>query len=126
KENQLDQVISVVPYKEDFILGTLSSRIVELSASGELAFDSPAFAGVSNSSVLNLYREGANTWALLNNGLDLIEFNSPVTGLFNKASIYDIHVDTRRIILATNQGVFSAERNGRDFNEQNFNFEKLP
>lgn len=125
-DNQLDQIISVVPYKNDFLLGTLSSRIIILTSDGVLDTSPPAFAGVSNSSVLNLYREGENIWALLNNGLDLIEFDTPVTQLFASASIYDILVNDQHIYLATNQGVFSADRNGSHVWEQNFSFEKVP
>ena len=126
KENQLDQVISVVPFKNNYLLGTLSSRIVVLSQDGVLDLDPSVFSHVSNSSILNLYRDGENIWAMLNNGLDLIEFDAPVAQLFNKASIYDILVEDNKIFLATNQGVFSSEVKGKNINNQNFQFEKIP
>lgn len=125
-EDHLDQVISAVPYKNTFLLGTLSSKIVVLTQDGELKFNSSAFANVSNSSVLNLYRDGANIWAMLNNGLDLIEFDAPAAQLFNEASIYDILVNDDRIYLATNQGVYSSRVKGKDIEKQNFQFSKIP
>lgn len=124
--NYTDQVISAVSYKNSFLLGTLSSKIIILTQDGELKYDSPAFANMQNSSVLNLYRDGEHIWALLNNGLDFLEFNTPVAHIFKDASIYDIQISENKLFLATNKGVFTSEFNGKALETQNFTFEKIP
>lgn len=126
-ENQRqEQIISAVEHNDNYLLGTLSSGVVVLTKEGMLIEDSPAFDKVHDSSILQLYRDGENVWALLNNGLDLIEFNTPVSHLFHQASIYDILIEDDRIYLATNQGVFHSELPGTDLSDSSFRFHKVP
>src|SRR5690606_36011682 len=60
--------------------------------------------------VLNLFKNRiGNVWALLNNGLDCINFNSPVSTVFENASLYDALIKEDKMYLATNQGIFYAD-----------------
>lgn len=125
-ENNInDQVISAIQHENDYLLGTLGSRILLLRENGEIIRESPAFENVHNSSILNLYKSGKNVWALLNNGLDFIEFDSPVSLLFEDASIYDILIDNKLIYLATNKGVFYSLFRGEQ-SQNELKFEKVP
>jgi hypothetical protein len=121
-----DQVISSTKLGDNYLLGTLSSRIIMVTGDGKVIRNSPLFAELSNSSVLNLFREGENVWALLNNGLDFIEFTSPVSHLFSEASIYDILLDGKQIYLATNKGVYYSDLALSGENDYKFTFTKVP
>ena len=125
-DNYQDQVITAIEHNDKYLLGTLSSKILILTKKGEVIHDSLAFANVHNSSVLDLHHDGENIWALLNNGLDFIEFDSPVSQLFKDASIYDILLDENKVFLATNKGVFSSNLSVEDVNSYNFRFDKVP
>lgn len=120
-----DEIITAIAYKNSYFFGTLSSKIISLSSKGELNKNPIVFANLFDSSVLNLYKEKDNIWSLLNNGLDFIEFDSPVSILFDKASVYDILVEPKTIYLATNKGVFYAKLlNGNKITSLQFN--KIP
>ncbi|HSI70871.1 MAG TPA: triple tyrosine motif-containing protein [Gillisia sp.] len=125
-ENNInDELISAIHHDNVYLLGTLGSRILMLTNTGEIIRESPAFENVHNSSILNLYKSGKNVWALLNNGLDFIEFDSPVSLLFEEASIYDILIDNNLIYLATNKGVFYSLFKGEQ-SQYDLKFEKVP
>ena len=101
-----DQIISALKMEDVYLFGSLNSRILALNEEGHLDRKFSAAAKVSNSSVLHLYGTGENVWALLNNGIDFIELDSPVSRMFDEASIYDILIDSNKIYLATNKGVY--------------------
>jgi hypothetical protein len=90
-----------------YYIGTLSSKVVLLNASGEKITDSEAFQNLQDNTVLNLFesREG-NIWTLLNNGIDCIDVSSPVTMVFDNAAIFDVLPVGQSLYIATNQGVF--------------------
>ena len=101
-----DQIISSLKKDNTYYFGTLNSSILAMNEEGRLENAIAPGAEVSNSSVLNLYSAGENLWALLNNGLDFIELDSPVSKIFGEASIYDVLVENNNIYLATNKGVY--------------------
>ncbi|WP_236587501.1 triple tyrosine motif-containing protein [Marivirga aurantiaca] len=105
-----------------YYLGTLSSGIITLNENASVLKDEPTFEDLQDKSVLNLFetRQG-NIWALLNNGLDCITFNSPVTTLFEGASLYDVLITGNEAYLATNQGMFYT-RNIKEIKPQ---FQKI-
>ncbi|WP_423819699.1 triple tyrosine motif-containing protein [Salinimicrobium sp. TIG7-5_MAKvit] len=124
-EDFQDQVISAIKHKENYLLGTLASKIILLTSEGEIIKESPAFADIHDSSVLQLYADGDNFWALLNNGLDFIEFDAPFSQLFSEASIYDILIDEDKILVATNKGVFTSDLMVDGIHKFSFNFKKV-
>lgn len=93
-----------------YYLGTLSSGIISFDKEGQIFRSEPFFEGLQDKTVLNLYKnKSGNIWALLNNGLDCINFNSPVTTIFENASLYDVLIQKGKMYLATNQGIFYTE-----------------
>lgn len=103
------QIISVLKFREDYLLGTLSSKIMVLSEDGSINRNPPAFKDINNSAILNLSATCNGLWVLLNNGLSYVDFDSPVSHLFDEGSVYDIYVDSDKIYLATNIGVYYSE-----------------
>ncbi|PTB97364.1 hypothetical protein C9994_03250 [Marivirga lumbricoides] len=100
-------VCAMVANENSYYLGTISSGIITLSKNGTILEDEKAFEDLQDQSVLNLYEtKQGNIWVLLNNGLDCITFNSPVTTIFEGASLYDVHIEGKEAYLATNQGIF--------------------
>jgi len=126
EENNNDQIITAIKHDEDFLLGTLKSKILLLTKDGNIISQPASFSNIFDSSILNFYESDGNIWALLNNGLDYIEFDSPVSNLFKEASVYDILIDDQILYLATNKGVYTSDINGDNIQNHGLNFKNIP
>ena len=118
KDTRQDQIISAIYHQGSYLLGTLASKLISLNKEGEIENNTIRYSEMSDSSILGLYQTGENIWALLNNGLDFIEFSSPVSNIFSQASVYDILIRDEKITLATNKGVYQmnlSETNNSEF-----------
>ncbi len=126
-QEEQEQIITAISYNQDYLLGTLSSKILMLNSKGKLTRTPPAFSKLFNSTVLsiNADQKEASLWVLMNNGLDFVEFNSPVSHLFDASSISDIYVDSKKLYLATNTGVFYSEFDPLNYNFNTLNFQKI-
>jgi len=105
-----DQVSGAIQQKGGSIyVSTVGSGIITLNANAQI-IPNPALLKTSPESVIHgLYNAGDNNiWVLQNNGLIYIDFKSPYTSLFNKASVYDALVHKGQLYLATTQGVYYA------------------
>ena len=93
----------------NYYLGTLSTKVITLNKNGE-EITSETFYNLQDKTVLNIFesKEG-NIWTLLNNGLDCIDISSPVSLLFENASIFDVLIEGNSMYIASNQGVFYCE-----------------
>jgi AraC family chitin signaling transcriptional activator len=99
----------------NLFISTVSSKIVMVTKAGEVLNNPTMFRQLQESVIHDLYRaKDNNIWVLQNNGLAYIDFKSPYTNLFNKASVYDALVAKENLYLATTQGVYYAP-----FNEAN-------
>ena len=80
-----EQIISAKMYKNDYLLGTLSSKLMILRQNGELIRKPSSFLKLFNSTILDVQssQDENSLWVLMNNGLDYVEFNSPVSHLFD-------------------------------------------
>ncbi|WP_254151942.1 triple tyrosine motif-containing protein [Chryseosolibacter indicus] len=88
-------------------IGTLRSKVISLDANGYRISTGATFSGLQDNTVHNLFESSeGNIWAVLNNGIDCIDVKSPVSLLFEDASIYDVLPYKNKIYIATNQGVF--------------------
>jgi AraC family chitin signaling transcriptional activator len=97
-----------------YYLGTLRSKLISLSPSGQVN-GSQGFNNLQDNTVHVLFEShDGNIWAALNNGIDCIDVKSPMTLLFEDASIYDAIVSNRKLFLGTNQGVFVASADGKE------------
>ncbi|MCO6147420.1 triple tyrosine motif-containing protein [Flavobacterium sp. NRK1] len=114
--SQRDYVSSAIKYANgDVFIGTLSSKIIMANSNGKI-IESPAiFQNLQDAVIHRLYTASdGNIWVLQNNGLAYIDFMSPYTYLFNKASVYDVLTYNNYIYLATNQGVYYSYFNGKN------------
>jgi AraC family transcriptional regulator, chitin signaling transcriptional activator len=97
-----------------YYIGTLSSQVLSMEKMGDRLIISKAFPLLQDNTVLGLFESNeGNIWALLNNGIDCITTSSPMSLLFENASVYDALPDGNNLYMATNQGVFVSV-----FNEQ--------
>lgn len=114
--NKPDLVLTAIKYSNgDLFIGTLSSKIIMTNANGQVIQSPAIFQNLQESVIHRLYAgKDGNIWVLQNNGLAYIDFLSPYTYLFNKASVYDALAYKDYIYLATNQGVYYSY-----FNEKN-------
>jgi ligand-binding sensor domain-containing protein/DNA-binding CsgD family transcriptional regulator len=106
--NKPDLILSAIKYGNgDLFIGTLSSKIIMTNANGQVIQSPALFQNLQDSVIHRLYAgKDGNIWVLQNNGLAYIDFLSPYTYLFNKASVYDALAYKDHIYLATNQGVY--------------------
>jgi DNA-binding CsgD family transcriptional regulator len=106
-QSQRDNVSSAIRYANgDLFIGTLSSKIITTNSKGEVLPTPALFQNLQEAVIHRLYMmPDGNVWVLENNGLAYIDFLSPYTYLFNKASVYDALAYRDNIYLATNQGV---------------------
>jgi AraC family transcriptional regulator, chitin signaling transcriptional activator len=95
----------------NYYVGTLRTKVISLSKTGERIETSAAFNTIQDNTVLNLFESAeGNIWVLLNNGIDCIDLSSPVSSLFEDASIYDVLLKRQHLFMASNQGVFVAPK----------------
>jgi len=93
----------------DYYLGTLTSKVISLASLEKIGTPQQLFHDLQDNTVHNLFETGdGNIWVMLNNGLDCINLSSPVTKIFDKASISDVIISKGKMYLATNQGVFTG------------------
>ncbi|UII20652.1 triple tyrosine motif-containing protein [Fulvivirga ligni] len=105
--NQVECAINV---NKDIYIGTLSTGIIRIDQNGHILDNEGSLPQLQDQSVLNLYKtQQGNVWALLNNGLDCITSNSPITSIFQNASLFDVFIKDQAMYLATNQGVFYSD-----------------
>lgn len=111
KPHEVDQIECAIQSNDStYYLGTLGSGIVTLDSKGNVYRNEENFGALQDKTVLNLFKnKSGNVWALLNNGLDCINFNSPVSTLFDSASPYDVLIQDQKMYLATNQGIFFTD-----------------
>lgn len=108
------------------LLGTLSSKIIELKKNGAVNKTNISFNKVKNTAILNFYKlKSNNIWVLQNNGISCLDFNSQYSNIFDFASVYDILIDNQTIYIATNKGVYYLNK-FENFNYQLNKIEDLP
>lgn len=127
-EDEQQQIISAVPFKNYYLLGTLTSKIMVLDQNLKLERDPSSFKKLTSSTVLAIHpkQNQSSIWVLMNNGIDLVEFDSPVTQLFENSSIADILIHKNILYLATNTGVFFSPFDTSNYNIEELNFQKIP
>lgn len=124
EKNKNDRVTSALKFRNGkYIVSTLNSRIIEFGPKGNVIPNSSDFADVKNTTIHNLFTtRKKNLWALLNNGLNYLDFNSPYVQVFDQASVYDLLIDSSKLYVATNVGVYQSQLT-REFSK--YTFEKV-
>ena len=90
-----------------FLLGTLSSKIIEIKKDGSIKKSNINFSKAKNTAIHKFYKSKSNNiWVLHNDGVKCLDFNSQFSNIFDHASVYDILIDNQTIYIATNEGVY--------------------
>ena len=95
--------------------GTIKNGILVYNNRGDLIQIIDKDRGLQNNTILALFadREG-NIWAGLDNGIDCIKFDSPISYLQNYYNIgtgYAIHFDKDQVYIGSNQGLYQISQN---------------
>lgn len=107
-KDENESVAVALQTAEDYILGTIGSKVLAFSKTYKTTKAPVAFDDIQDATVLNLYKDNNNLWVLLNNGLDYITYNPIASQVFNEASVYDVLLKDNTMYLATNKGVYQA------------------
>ena len=111
----------------ELILGTISQGVVMVSLEdGKIDYHITKEQSLSNNTVLNVYEDTKkNIWLGLDNGIDCINFNSPIRIYQDKSgqlgTVYTSIVHDNYLYLGTNQGLF---RKHIESNKAEFQFIK--
>ncbi|MAE85596.1 MAG: hypothetical protein CMB80_22865 [Flammeovirgaceae bacterium] len=128
ERNSSNQLISAIKSSGgNYYIGTLSSQIIVLNEKGDIISTQEDFLELQDNTVLNLFESAeGNIWALLNNGIDCINITSPVSVLFENASVFDVIIRGGKFYAATNQGLFVSEKITNNPFFTSLNFKKIP
>lgn len=121
-----ESIYSSIRLKDgSFLLGTISNGLINIDTNGNLVFSINREIGLSNNTVLSINEDSyGNVWLGLDNGINVINLNSPYRVFQDKLGILGTVYVTKKIgntlYLGTNQGLFY-----RDFNrDKGFTFIK--
>ena len=111
-----------------YAFGTILNGIVIIDENGNIRQSINKTTGLQNNTVLSLYNDDENNlWAGLDNGIDRVELNSPLSFYFDKTgkfgTVYSSLINGNKIYLGTNQGLFYGNWNNNTTN--NFNFDLI-
>ena len=95
----------------DFMLGTISNGIVQLTGEGNTMMRVDQSYGLSNNTVLSLKEDSfGNIWLGLDNGINVLNLNSPFKVYKDKlgvlGTVYASAITEDFLYLGTNQGLF--------------------
>ncbi len=112
KELQNFSIFSSTQLKdESFVLGTISKGLFHIDKNGKMIGRFSRSNGLQNNTVLSLYQDyDQNIWLGLDNGISLINLNSPYT-IFNDTdgslgTVYSSALHNGLLYIGTNQGLF--------------------
>ncbi len=105
------QIYSAIRLKNNYLaFGTIQNGLYVTDLEGKLVFAMNKERGLQNNTVLSLGQDyKGNIWLCLDNGISLIEFESPVSYLNNYFDIGTGYASVRykdNIYFGTNQGLF--------------------
>jgi AraC family chitin signaling transcriptional activator len=100
------------------ILGTISTGVIYLTEKGDIDYQIDQNLGLSNNTVLSVFEDiDKNIWLGLDNGINLINFTSPLKIFVNKkdflGTIYTSTIYDGYLYLGTNQGLFYKKYNSK-------------
>lgn len=100
-----------------FAFGTIQKGLIVTDSSGNLIFEMNKDRGLQNNTVLAIGQDyKGNIWLCLDNGISMIEFDSPISFIqnyFNIGTGYAAAKFGENIYLGTNQGLFCIKE--KDF-----------
>lgn len=111
KKNQIFCATSVGD--QYYVVGTIQNGVVVLDKKGNIVQEFNKNSGLQNNTILSVFADRSdNLWLGLDNGIDYVNVNSPITFLQNTDGIgagYVALVKGNKLYLGTNQGLFVAD-----------------
>ena len=113
-----------------YAFGTIQNGVIIINKKGEVIQHINKNNGLQNNTVLSITKDKQqNIWVGLDNGIDRIEINSPLsfyTDLAGKiGTVYTSTIYQGKIYLGTNKGLFVSDWNGLN-NYNSLNFSQIP
>ncbi len=104
---------------DSLVLGTISNGLIYINKLGEIEYELNQNLGLSNNTVLSIFQDfEKNLWLGLDNGINLVNFNSPFKTFSNQkeylGTIYTTLLFEGNMYLGTNQGLFVKKYNTKD------------
>lgn len=126
--NQLNNGVDL--YGKYFAFGTILNGIVIIDKDGNVIQRINKSVGLQNNTVLSLFVDQSNNlWAGLDNGIDRIELNSPLSFFLDKSvgfgTVYSSIIFKDKIYLGTNQGLYFSAWDPKN-KDQAFDFKLIP
>ncbi len=123
-----DQIFSAtILHEKYYALGTILDGVIIIDREGNLVQHINRKKGLQNNTVLDLFSDRAgNLWLALDNGIDYVTVNSPVTFIRDPEGFgagYASVIHDGRIYLGTNQGLYVSKWNN---NGSGNNFAMIP
>ena len=108
-----------------YALGTIIDGVVISDDEGNIVQHVNRYQGLQNNTVLSLFTDNnQNLWLGLDNGIDFIEINSPISYISQHEGLgtgYAARIFDNKLYIGTNQGLFV--KSFRDFSGNNEKFE---
>jgi DNA-binding CsgD family transcriptional regulator len=106
-----NQIFSLVPVGNDFFaIGTVQDGVVIIDRDGMIVQHSNRERGLQNNTVLSMFLDiDKNLWLGLDNGIDLVLLNSPLSYFAHQNDVGAVYAIERKgdfLYLGTNQGLF--------------------
>jgi ligand-binding sensor domain-containing protein/DNA-binding CsgD family transcriptional regulator len=107
-----------------FAFGTITNGILIADSEGNIIQQISKKEGLQNNTILSMYADDSeNLWLGLDNGIDYVETNSPVTLITDYDGFgtgYTVRIFNNKLYLGTNQGLFVKPFEEGSHNEENF------
>ncbi|MBW8327534.1 MAG: LuxR C-terminal-related transcriptional regulator [Prolixibacteraceae bacterium] len=108
KKNQIFSAISI--HDNYFAVGTIQDGLIIIDDRGNIIQHINRSKGLQNNTILRVFSDqDGNLWLGLDNGIDFVNINSPITFLQQSDGIgagYTALIHKGKIYLGTNQGLF--------------------
>ncbi|HZK94211.1 MAG TPA: triple tyrosine motif-containing protein [Prolixibacteraceae bacterium] len=116
-----NQVFSAILLQDHYYaFGTIQDGILITNARGEIIQQINRKKGLQNNTVLKVFADrSGDLWLGLDNGIDYVNINSPITFLKQSEGIgagYTSIIHQGKLYLGTNQGLFVKDWDGSDQN----------
>jgi DNA-binding CsgD family transcriptional regulator/F0F1-type ATP synthase membrane subunit b/b' len=107
-----------------FAFGTITNGILIADSEGNIIQQISKKQGLQNNTILSMYADDSdNLWLGLDNGIDYVETNSPVTYISENDGFgtgYTARIFNNKLYLGTNQGLFVRPFEEGLHHEENF------
>lgn len=109
-----NEVFSVAVHDNQIAIGTVLKGLVLITSEGKLLKYINELHGLQNNTILSLYFDvNSNLWLGLDNGIDYVVLNYPITNLYAASGFYGAGYVARlfkgKLYLGTNRGLYVTD-----------------